>query len=57
MDAGPFRKGTVHKSAYKLDGNTLTLAFVEDGAAKRPPKFESVKGSKITLFTFERKKK
>jgi uncharacterized protein (TIGR03067 family) len=55
--AGPLPKGTVFEGIYKLDGDTLTLAVFEGGGTNRPTKFESTKGSKVILMTFERQKK
>jgi uncharacterized protein (TIGR03067 family) len=56
-DRGPLKKGTVFEGIYKLDGDTLTLALYEEGGTNRPTKFESAKGSKVILITFERQKK
>lgn len=57
VDRGPLRKGTVFEGIYKFDGDTLTLALFEEGGTNRPTKFESAKGSKVILMTFERQKK
>jgi uncharacterized protein (TIGR03067 family) len=55
--AGPLPKGSVFEGIYKLDGDTLVLAVFEEGGTSRPTKFESAKGSKVVLITFERQKK
>ena len=56
-ESGPISKGTVFEGIYKIDGDTFTLALFEDGGTNRPTKFESAKGSKVILVTFERQKK
>ena len=43
---------------YKLDGDTLTLAFSRGNpAAGRPTKFESPEGSDVVVITLKRAKK
>ena len=57
VDRGALKKGTVFEGIYKFDGDTLTLALYEEGGTNRPTQFESAKGSKVILITFERQKK
>ena len=53
---GPIAKGTVYEGIYKLDGDTLTMAFYVASGSKRPDKFESAQGSGVVVVTLERQK-
>ena len=48
-------KGTTFLGVYELQGDTLTIALVEAGAA-RPKRVESRPGSGVTLYEYRRKK-
>ena len=56
-DMGEIRKGTTYEAIYKIEKDTLTIAFYFGEGQKRPDKFESGKDSKVALVTFEREKK
>lgn len=47
---------SVTRGIYKLDGDTLTVAFSPTNNADRPTAFESVKGSPTILSVYKRTK-
>ena len=56
----PDKKEPMVLGIYKIDGDTLTLAFAKGpgaGGGGRPTKFESPEGSEVIVITMKRAKK
>ena len=52
-DAGPVKKGMTFEAIYKLDGDTLTIAFYQGGGKQRPANFDPPKeaGTSVIVLT------